>query len=85
VAGALAERLGHDAPGAQAVGGGERARALVAAPAVAGHERVEPGAHGGVVDRGQAAAAGDQAAARLAGGGNDLIGAMAKPSAGQPR
>jgi hypothetical protein len=42
----LAERLGHDAPGAEAVGGGERALARLAAAAVADQERVELGAHG---------------------------------------
>jgi hypothetical protein len=51
--GALAERLGHDALGAETVGGGERALALLAAAAVAGQEGVELGAHGLVVDLGQ--------------------------------
>ena len=45
--GAPGERLGHDALGAQAVGGGERALALLAA-AVADQERVELGARGAI-------------------------------------
>lgn len=50
------------------------ALALLAAVVVADQECVELAAHGLVVDLGQAAAAGDQAAARLAVGGRDLIG-----------